>query len=155
MNAICGRKASMKDVFQIKNLVNGFARKGEMLPVSLNQMYERLRDFQVFVDEKDRVVACGALKVVWTDLGEIRSLAVKNSYRKKGLGKKIVTLLLQEAAEMGMERVFVLTYVPAFFESLDFKRIPKTRLPRKIWGDCINCPKFPRCDEVPLMKELV
>jgi len=155
MKTARGRQALMKDAYQIKNLVNGFAREGAMLPVSLNQVYDRLRDFHVFVDAKDRVIACGALKIIWTDLGEIRSLAVKPSLRKKGLGKIMVSRLLEEAAGLGMKRVFVLTYVPAFFESLGFVRVPKTKLPHKIWVDCINCPKFPRCDEVPLMKELV
>ena len=155
MKSIHARKAVMKDAYQIKNLVNGFARKGVMLAVSLNQVYDRIRDFWVLVDAKDRVVACGALKIIWTDLGEIRSLAVKVSLRRQGMGKIMVGHLLEEARTLGMKRVFVLTYVPGFFESLGFVRVHKTKLPRKIWVDCINCPKFPRCDEVPLMKEIV
>lgn len=125
-----------------------------MLPVSLNQVYERLRDFYVITNEKGNIVGCGSLKVTWKDLGEIRSLAVRRSAQKKGCGKILVSTLLDQARKLGMKRVFVLTYVPEFFEKFSFERIQKTKLPHKIWFDCINCPKFPRCDEVPLLKIL-
>ncbi len=146
------RPAILKDAYQIKNLINEHARKGKMLPVSINQVFEHLRDFWVINDAKNRIIGCGALKIVWKDLGEIRSLAIKNSKQKKGYGSMLVNTLIEEAKKIGINKIFVLTYTPAFFEKFGFVRIEKTKLPHKIWIDCINCPKFPRCDEVPLLR---
>jgi amino-acid N-acetyltransferase len=148
------RPAVMDDAYQIKNLINEHARKGKMLPVSINQVFENLRNFFVLTDDKGKILGCGALKIIWKDLGEIRSVAIKNSKQKKGLGTQMVEKLLEEAKKIGIKRVFVLTYVPEFFEKFGFVRTEKTKLPQKIWFDCINCPKFPRCDEIPLIKKL-
>ncbi len=148
------RPAVMKDAYEIKNLINSYAKKGKMLPVSINQVFENLRNFWVLCDSKDRVVGCGALKIVWKNLGEIRSLAVKEKSRKMGYGKQLVETLIQDAKKLGIEKVFVLTYVPEFFEKFGFQRIEKSKLPHKIWFDCINCPKFPRCDEIPMIKKI-
>lgn len=146
------RPAVLKDAYQIKNLINGQAKKGKMLPVSINQVFEHIRNFLVVIDSKDRILGCGALKIVWKDLGEIRSLAIKDSKQKKGCGSILVNTLIEEAKKIGIKKVFVLTWTPEFFEKFGFVRIEKTKLPHKIWIDCINCPKFPRCDEVPLLK---
>jgi amino-acid N-acetyltransferase len=154
MKPVSVREARLPDAYKIKNLINSHASRGRMLPVSLNQVYERLRDFWVVADERGVIEGCGSLKVIWKDLGEIRSLAVRESAREKGYGKLLMDTLLDEAKRIGMKRVFVLTYIPAFFERFSFERIQKTKLPHKIWIDCINCPKFPRCDEIPLMKVL-
>lgn len=148
------RPAVMKDAYEIKNLINTHAQKGKMLPVSINQVFENLRNFWVICDSKGRIIGCGALKIVWKNLGEIRSIAIKNAKQKKGYGTKLVETLLKEAKELGVKKVFVLTYVPDFFEKFGFVRTEKTKLPHKIWMDCINCPKFPRCDEIPMIKEL-
>jgi amino-acid N-acetyltransferase len=148
------KKAELRDVFQMKNLINANAEKGLMLPVSINQLYERIRDFWVIVDNKNKIVGCGALKIIWKDLGEIRSLTIKSSMQKKGYGAGIVKKLLEEAKSIGLKRVFVLTYTPGFFEKFSFQRMEKSKLPHKIWMDCINCPKFPRCDEISLLKIL-
>jgi amino-acid N-acetyltransferase len=148
------KKAELKDVYQIKNLINVNASKGLMLPVSINQLYERIRDFWVITNDQNKVVGCGALKIVWKDLGEIRSVAIKNNLRKKGYGRILINKLLEEAESIGLSKVFVLTYVPEFFEKFSFRRTEKSKLPHKIWMDCINCPKFPRCDETALLKIL-
>ncbi|MCM8763970.1 MAG: N-acetyltransferase [Candidatus Omnitrophica bacterium] len=147
------RPAVMEDVYEIKNLINSQAKKGKMLPVSINQVFENLMNFWVIRD-KEKVIGCGALKIVWKNLGEIRSLAVRNSKQKMGCGTKLVEALILEARKLGIKKIFVLTYVPEFFEKFGFVRIEKTKLPHKIWFDCINCPKFPRCDEVPMIKNL-
>ncbi|MCX7917971.1 MAG: N-acetyltransferase [bacterium] len=149
-NAII-RKSKIKDVLQIRQIVNKFADEGKMLPLSLNQIYERLRDFSV-VEKDGKIIGCGALKIIWKDLAEIRSIAIKRNFQKKGYGKKLVESLLKEAEELEIKRVFVLTYKPDFFMKFGFEKISKQKLPHKIWVDCINCPKFPRCDEIPMMK---
>ncbi|MBN1444593.1 MAG: N-acetyltransferase [Candidatus Omnitrophica bacterium] len=145
------RKAKMGDVNHIKRIVNNFAEAGKMLPLSINQIYDRLRNFWV-IDLEGKVVGCGALKIIWKDLGEIRSIAVSPKYQKKGYGNLLIEKLFEEAGSMDIKKVFVLTYIPPFFEKLGFERIQKSKLPHKVWIDCINCPKFPRCDEIALMK---
>jgi len=141
------RKARVADVPRIAALVNYYAAQGEMLPKSLNQVYQNIRDFMV-ADEDGQVVGCGALHVLWEDLGEIRSLAVEFEKRGNGVGRLIVTQLLAEARELGLPTVFALTYRPTFFQKLGFQIVDKEALPRKIWADCIDCLKFPHCNEV-------
>jgi amino-acid N-acetyltransferase len=122
-----------------------------MLPLSLNQIYEKIRDFTV-IEKNGKIIGCGALKIIWKDLAEIRSVAIKKKFQKKGYGKKLIENLLKEAEGLDIKKVFVLTYKPQFFEKFGFERITKSKLPHKIWIDCINCPKFPRCDEIPMIK---
>ena len=147
------RKARMRDVPGIQKLINNFAEEGKMLPVSINQLYENLRDFWVY-EEKNKVIACCRLHITWKDLGEIRSLAVSEKEQRQGIGNLLVKRVLKEAKELNLKKVFALTYVPSFFEKLGFCRIPRTRLPHKIWSECINCPKFPNCDEIAVRKEI-
>ncbi len=147
------RKATLKDVPRIRALVNHFASEGRMLPLSLNQIYEHLRDFWV-IDDKNSVVACAALKVIWKDLGEIRSLAVSPKRQKSGYGRFLIDKAVDEARALKIKKLFALTYVPDFFRKMGFVQTSKGKLPHKIWLDCINCPKFPRCDEVCLIKHL-
>ncbi len=146
------RKALISDIKTIHKLVNEFARKGEMLPRSLNELYENLRDFYV-AEENSEIKGMCALHILWEDLAEIRSLAVKSEHQKKGIGSMLVKRSLQEAKRLGIKRVFVLTYLPEFFRRFGFKEIDKSKLPQKIWGDCIKCPKFPECDESALIFE--
>ncbi|HHY46841.1 MAG TPA: N-acetyltransferase [Firmicutes bacterium] len=147
------RKARITDVEDIQRLVNDYADKGLMLPRPLSLIYECLRDF-VVADDGSRIVGTGALHVVWSDLAEIRALAVAQDKIKAGIGRDIVKNLLDEARALGIPRVFALTYQPGFFEKCGFRRIPKEDLPQKVWKDCINCPKFPNCDEVALIVDL-
>ncbi len=140
------RKAVVADAEAIQQLVNSFAEKNAMLPRALSTIYENIRDF-VVMEEDGRVVGCCAMHVNWGDLGEIRSLAVDENTQGKGYGKQLVQVCLNEARELGLPSIFALTYVPDFFEKLGFHRIDKAELPRKIWTECINCPKFPDCGE--------
>ncbi|MCX8082722.1 MAG: N-acetyltransferase [bacterium] len=149
MEKVIIRKAKMGDVNYIRRLINTFAAEGKMLPISLNMLYERLRNFWV-VEVDGKVIGCAALKIVWKDLGEIRSIAISKKHQGKGYGKILVKKLLEEAELLEIKKVFTLTYVPEFFEKLGFDRIIKSKLPHKVWSDCINCPKFPRCDETAL-----
>lgn len=147
------RKATINDVHQIKNLVNSYAEKNLMLPRSLSELYDNIRDFYVY-EEDGKIIGCGALHVTWEDYGEILSLAVEPSRTMQGIGSKILKACLKEAHSLGIRKVITLTYAPDFFEKHGFKRVKKTTLPHKIWGMCIKCPKFPECDEIPLMKHV-
>ncbi|MCS7203312.1 MAG: N-acetyltransferase [Thermodesulfovibrio sp.] len=144
------RKALIKDVKTIHKLINDFAKKGEMLPRSLNEIYENLRDFYL-VEENNEIKGVCALHILWEDLAEIRSLVVKKEDQNRGIGSLLVKKCLREAGILGVKSVFVLTYIPQFFKKLGFREIDKTKLPQKIWGDCIKCPKFPECDETALI----
>ncbi|HID63950.1 MAG TPA: N-acetyltransferase [Anaerolineae bacterium] len=135
------------------DLINGYAAQGEMLPKSLNQIYQSLRDF-VVVEEDGQIVGCGALHIVWDDLAEIRSLAVVEERWGNGLGRQMVTCLLEEARRLGLPTVFALTYRQGFFKKLGFQVVDKDTLPRKVWVDCIDCLKFPHCDETAVVLHL-
>ena len=144
-------KAKIDDAQRIHELVNSFADKGEMLPRALSEIYENLRDFFVIRDKNGQVIGCVALHINWSDLAEIKSLAVSEVKQAKGLGSMLVEACLDEARELGIPTVFCLTYKPAFFEKYDFNQVDKMELPRKVWSECYRCPKFPDCDEVALV----
>ena len=151
MNPI--EKARIQDVPQMHRLINSFADKGEMLARSLSEIYENIRDFFV-VRQGERVIACAALHVSWSDLAEIRSVAVADDSQQQGIGDKLVQACLKEASELGIPTVFCFTYQPDFFKRHRFVDIDKMELPRKVWTDCYRCPKFPNCDEVALIRQL-
>jgi amino-acid N-acetyltransferase len=144
------RKAKLDDVKAIQTLINDYADSGQMLPRTLNEVYEHLRDFHVYEDGNALLGVC-ALHVSWAGLAEIRSLAVKRDWHKRGIGRQLVQQCLAEAAELHVERVFVLTYQAGFFRKIGFHEVDKKELPHKIWTDCLNCIKFPNCDESSLI----
>lgn len=144
------RKARIQDVKEMQALINEYAEVGQMLPRSLNELYENLRDFSVF-EENGSIYGVCALHISWDGLAEVRSLAVRRDRLRSGIGSSLVRHCLAEAAELGAMRVFVLTYQAAFFRKLGFVDIDKKELPHKIWTDCLNCVKFPDCDESALI----
>ncbi len=147
-------RASISDAQAIHDLVNTFARKGEMLPRTMAEVYENLRDFYVVRDDSGVAVACGGLHILWEDLAEIKSLAVREDLQGKRLGAQIVEACLDEAREIGLGTAFALTYRPGFFERLGFEQADVMTLPRKVWGECYRCPKFPGCNEIAMVRSL-
>ena len=149
------RKAVIDDVKKIQQLVNQYADRGLMLPRSLNELYENLRDFWIYDDGTGAILGVCALHVSWDGLAEVRSLAVDQEQTKKGIGSKLVGKCLAEAKELGAAQVFVLTYQDQFFSKLGFSPVDKKDLPHKIWTDCLNCVKFPNCDETSLIIKII
>ncbi|MDO8663211.1 MAG: N-acetyltransferase [Candidatus Omnitrophota bacterium] len=147
------RKARVKDIKPIQELINSFAKQDIMLPRSLNELYENIRDFWV-AEEKGKIVGCAAMHISWDDLAEIKSLAVAKKYQGKSIGRELIEASLEEAADLGANKVFVLTYKPEYFKKFGFKRVKHASLPHKIWAECINCCKFPNCQEIALLKIL-
>lgn len=147
------RKAKITDLKEVHKLINDFARRELMIPRSINELFENLRDMVIFEDRR-RIVGVCALHILWEDLAEIRSLAVRGEDQQKGIGKKLVKRCLAEARSLGIERVFALTYQPEFFRKMGFCDVDKSTLPQKIWRDCIRCPKFPECDEHALIIDI-
>lgn len=147
------RRATFHDVESIHKIVNSYAEQGLMLGRSRNVIYETLRDF-VLADDDGKVTGVGALHLVWDELAEIRAMAISPDYVGKGVGMEIVKMLTQDARDVGVKTLFALTYQPGFFAKAGFHEVPKEQLSQKVWKDCINCSKFPNCDEIAMVKKL-
>lgn len=147
------RKAVMSDAKHIQALINNFAKTGLMLPVSINEIYEKILEFVVW-DEGGQILGCCAMHPTWENLAEIRSVAVDQTCFKKGIGTAVVSAAMDKAREVGITDVFLLTYQPGFFGKLGFSELEKEHLPKKIWSDCLKCAKFPDCDEIAMKRKL-
>lgn len=147
------RKAQINDVKEIQKLLMKYASQGDMLSRSLSELYESLRDFYVYEDD-GTLLGTAALHIVWDDLAELRSVAVALEAGRKGIGSQLVQACISEARQIGLKRIFCLTYKPDFFAKLGFRLVDKSELPHKVWGDCIKCVKFPDCDEIAMILDL-
>lgn len=147
------RKARISDARAIQGLIEGSASKGEMLHRSLSEIYDNIRDFYVFQGNRSLLGTC-AVHICWEDLAEIRSLTVLEEERRKGIGSKLVKVCLGEAKQLGIRKVFALTYEPSFFQKFGFGIVDKATLPHKVWSDCLKCVKFPDCDEIAMTLQL-
>jgi amino-acid N-acetyltransferase len=149
----------MGDIKEIYNLLQYFADKDLLLGRSLSSLYDQLKDFSVYVEKdeddqgQEKLAGVCAFHICWDNLAEIRSLAVAEGYQGRGVGQQLVDKALTEADSYGITKVFTLTYQPEFFRKLGFKDIDKAELPHKVWSDCINCSKFPDCNEEALIWE--
>lgn len=146
------RKAKFDDIEAIFNLVSNYASQGIMLQRSRNSLYETLRDMIVAVSDDGEVVGVGGLHIIWDRLAEVRTMAVSPKMTRHGIGAEIVKRLIAEGTELGVEKFFTLTYKPGFFQTLGFETITKEELPHKVWKECIECPKFPNCDEIAMVR---
>ncbi|MDT8334786.1 MAG: N-acetyltransferase [Desulfurivibrionaceae bacterium] len=151
------RRARIADVKKIYAILQHFSSRELLLGRSLSALYDQLRDFLVY--EKMRageplIIGVCALHVCWEDLAEVRSLAVIEEEHGKGVGRALVQACLEDMRELGLTRVFTLTYQPGFFVRLGFRPVDKSELPHKVWSDCIHCPKFPDCNEEALIREI-
>jgi amino-acid N-acetyltransferase len=147
------QKPVIGDALHIAALINRFGEKGLLLPRSVNNVYEHLRDF-VIAKRGDSLIGCAALHVVWDGLGEIRSLVAAEDERNIGAARALVQFCLRETMQLEIRQVFVLTYETAFFAKFGFSEYPKDKLPQKVWKDCVHCPKFPNCDETAMLLDL-
>lgn len=149
------RKAKIGDVRQIQKMLANHAQRGDLLPRSLSELFDNLRDIFVYLDDNQpEIIATCSMHVCWEDLAEIRSLVVRGPYRRKGIGRELVEACISEASTLDLRRIFVLTYKVEFFQKLGFREVDKATLPHKIWADCIKCFKFPECDETALILEV-
>lgn len=147
------RKAQITDVKEIQKLLTAYANRGDMLSRSLSELYESIRDFYI-VEEEGRLLGTSALHIVWEDLAEVRSVAVVEDAGRKGIGSQVVGACIDEARQLGLKRIFCLTYKPDFFARFGFTIVDKSQLPHKVWGDCMKCVKFPDCDEIAMIMDL-
>jgi amino-acid N-acetyltransferase len=148
------RAARLGDVPALHALINFWAERKLMLPRSLTELYETVRDFIIAESEVGGLVGCAAVHIDTDKIAELKSLAVAEAAHGLGVGKRLVESCLQEAAKLGLERVFCLTYQIDFFTKLGFTRVDRSRLPEKVWGECVRCHRFLDCDEVAMWKQV-
>jgi len=147
------RPATINDVPGMADVINSHAERGKMLFKSYAQLYEALRDFAVYELDGEVVGVCG-LAIIWADLAEVRSLAVNETFRGKGIGSDLVRWCIEEARRLRIRRLMSLTYEQRFFEKLGFEVVSKESLPLKVWSDCVRCPKNNNCDEIAMVRTL-
>ena len=147
------RKARMSDIAPVLQLINGYAALGIMLPRTEFEISEHIRDFSVAYSG-GQLVGCGALHFYSPTTGELRSLAVDQSAKAHGVGRRLVESLVAEASDYSLDAVFAFTYVPDFFRKVGFTEVERGALPLKAWKDCVRCPKFQCCDEIAVMRVL-
>jgi amino-acid N-acetyltransferase len=148
------RQAKVTDVEKIALLIKGHADQGRMLPRSRYKVASRIQGFVVVEDERQEIVGCGALVILWEDLAEIQSLVVALDKQGQGYGKEIVSTLIAKAAALGIPKILALTYQIEFFSKMGFAVIEKDSIPRKIWGECLECPKLEQCDETAMIYQV-
>ncbi len=144
------RKAILPDAPAIHALIEGYAGGGILLPRSIGEICENVRDFTV-AEHRDQVVGCGALHLYGQHLAEVRSIAVAREAQGRGAGSKLVAALLKEARQHHVQQVCLFTRSPQYFGRLGFIEVPHAVLPDKIFKDCRNCPMFTRCDETAMV----
>ena len=147
------RSAKIDDAKAIYSLINSYAERDKMLFRSMADIYENLQTFTV-AELNGNVVGCLSLQVIWSDLAEIKSLAVNKENIGARVGKALVAAATEQAGQLGITRIFALTLNPDFFEKLGFKTIEKDMLPMKVWSDCARCPKQQNCDEIAAIKQI-
>jgi len=145
------RSATISDAKAINALINSYAERDRMLFRSLADIYENLQTF-IVAELENTIVGCCALEVIWADLAEIKSLAIDEAYKGKGIGRELVAAAAEQAAKLGVPKVFALTLEPGFFEKSGFDIVEKEELPMKVWSDCARCPKQQNCDEIAVIK---
>ncbi len=147
------RSAKISDAEAIYSLINYYAERDKMLFRPLADIYENLQAFTV-AELDGNVLGCCALQIIWSDLAEIKSLAVDEANTDRGVGKMLVAEAIEQARHLGLPKIFALTLNPAFFEKLGFSVVEKDELPMKVWSDCAKCPKQQNCDEVAVVKTI-
>ncbi len=148
-------KATVNDVKELHKFLLEAAKGGEILPRSLNELYAYLRDYWVYRAKKNAPIqAAAGMHICWEDLAEVRNLYVDPKLRGKGIGEKLLEKCIGESRQLKVGRIFALTYRESFFTNLGFKHYDKSKLPHKVWADCLQCIKFPDCDEDAVMFNL-
>lgn len=146
------RPARVGDIPGIYELILVYAEQKQMIRRSMAELYESIREFIVAVDDDNRVVGCVALHVFWSDLAEVRGLAVADQVHGLGVGRRLVDACWEMARQLEITSVFALTNAVGFFERCGYHRIDKSELPQRIWNECVRCPSFPICEEIALIR---
>ncbi|MFO0815376.1 MAG: N-acetyltransferase [Gemmatales bacterium] len=147
------RPAVASDVPSIHDLIKYHAQMGRMILRGFDELYADLRSFMV-AEDKGELLGCASVHLFWSDLAELKCVAVKETAQRRGIGRAVVDACHADLKRLGIRRAFALTGATAFFEKLGYRKVPKDSLPRFIWGECVRCPSFPVCNEESLVFEL-
>jgi amino-acid N-acetyltransferase len=148
------RKARIHEVPEIRRFLAEFSLDGGILPRTLADLYGQLRDYYVYRQDQGPLLGIAALHICWAGLGEIRSVAVAMAHQRQGIASRLVETCLAEARAIGLSEIFLLTLVPDFFQRFGFRIVSREDLLPIVWADCVNCVKFPDCDEIPMVLNL-
>ena len=145
------RNATLPDAFAIEQLIQVHVADGTLLPRSLAEICENIRDF-VVVENHGEIVGCGALHLYGMHLAEIRSITVTSNSKGKGAGRVLIDALLKEAQKQSVTCVCLFTRIPDFFARMGFQGVAKEKLPDKVLKDCVRCPRQNACDEIAMYR---
>ncbi|HSH45555.1 MAG TPA: N-acetyltransferase [Longimicrobiales bacterium] len=148
------RAARLSDMDAVQPIIADYARKGLLLPKSLEQLYRTFREFLVAEDEEGRVVGCVALRVHTPTLAEVSALAVAEGGQGRGIGRRLVERLVKDARALGVQTLFAMTLEPVFFGKLGFREVERALFPTKIVADCLGCPRRDECNEITMARWL-
>ena len=157
MNNIKIVGANLSDVPKIQKLLKNEIEKGVILYRSDDEIAMNIRSYLIAKDENncDEIIGCVALHIYSMGLAEFRSMMVNQKYRMQGVGSLLIAKGIEDAKNLGLKEILVLTYKSYFFSKFGFREIPKIEIPdNKIWADCIKCSQFPVCEEVALIKKI-
>jgi amino-acid N-acetyltransferase len=148
------RKAILPDAEHIHDLISGYSHDGTLLPRTLAEICENVRDFVVLEDvfeNKARIIGCGALHLYGTHLAEVRSITVAPWAQGKGGGSRLMKALMAEAKRHHVDCICLFTRKPDFFAGQGFSVAQREDIPDKIYKDCHACPRYHCCDEVAMI----
>jgi amino-acid N-acetyltransferase len=148
------RQAVLGDVPAIFDMINHYASERVLLPRSLTDLYESVREFTVAETAERAVIGCGALKFYNQELAEIRSLCVSPRCQGRGVGRLLMEGLLAEAERYNLKTLFAMTSTPEFFGRCGFREAKRERFPMKVWRDCLRCDRYFRCSEATVCLDL-
>lgn len=145
------RNAKLPDAFAIEQLIQVHIADGTLLPRSLAEICENIRDF-IVVEHEGEIIGCGALHLYGMHLAEIRSITVTGKAKGNGAGRVLVDALLKEAKKQSVTCVCLFTRIPGFFAQMEFQEVEKEALPDKLLKDCVRCPRQNACDEIAMYR---
>jgi len=145
------RSAKLPDAFAIEQLIQVHVADGTLLPRSLAEICENIRDF-IIIEHDGEIVGCGALHLYGMHLAEVRSITVTGKAKGNGAGRVLIDALLKEAKKQSVTCVCLFTRIPGFFARLGFQEVEKEALPDKVLKDCVRCSRQNACDEIAMYR---
>jgi amino-acid N-acetyltransferase len=147
------RAAQVQDVEPIYQLMLPFMQDKTLIERNQDDIFEHLQEFMVAL-KNNTIVGVAALHIYGSNLAEIRSLVVSPKAQRMSIGHQLVKACEAMGKQLGVTRVFALTYIDQFFLEQGYDIVAKESLPQKVWTVCVHCPKFSHCDEIAVAKSI-
>lgn len=145
-------KPSENTFDQLFKLIKYYSDRFEMLPKTMDELYHQMRGFRLLVDDRNRVMGCAHLDIFTPTLAEVKSLAVDPEMQGRGYGRILVEDCEREARELGIKKIFALTYRDQFFKHLGYEQVTMDTLPEKVYKECVKCHYYNNCNEIAVVK---